>query len=53
MVLSEKKLEKCYDEKFRRAILKYGQGMKYKEPNIAILQEFMYDIRDMYLILIS
>lgn len=53
MVLSEKKLQNGYDEKFRRNLMKYGMPTKYKEPNIEVIQDFMFDIRDMYLILIS
>lgn len=53
LVLSEKKIEKCYDEKFRRGLVKFGQPVRYREPNIEVLNEFQLEMRDMYLILIS
>ena len=52
-VLTDNKIQNCYDEKFRRGLVKYGAGVNYKQPNLEIIRAFMVDIRDLYIILIS
>ena len=53
LVLSEEKIQNGYDEKFRKSLQKYGGGVTYKPPNIEIIRQFMIDMRDLYLIIIS
>lgn len=53
LCLKDTKIEKCYDEKFRRGLVKFGQGTRYKEPNIELLRQYMLEMRDNYLIIIS
>lgn len=52
-VMSEKKLRECYDERFRKALQKYGGGVQYRPPNIEAIRQYMIDMRDLYLIIIS
>ena len=53
LILLENKIQSCYDEKFRKGLQKYGVGVQYKQPNIQIIRQFMIDMRDLYLIIIS
>lgn len=53
LVLSDEKIQNGYDEKFRKGLQKYGGGVNYKPPNINIIRQFMIEMRDLYLIIIS
>lgn len=53
LVLTPKKIQQCYDERFRKGLQKYGGGVNYKQPNIEAIRQYMIDMRDLYLIIIS
>lgn len=52
-VMSEKRLNNCFDERFRKALLRYGDGARYQPPDMRVIEAFMFDVRDLYLILIA
>ena len=52
-VMSDVKLQRGYDEKFRRGLVKYGGGVNYQQPNIQKIYDYMVDMKDMHLIVIS
>lgn len=53
LVLTKKQIQECYDERFRKGLQKYGGGVNYKQPNIEAIRQYMIDMRDLYLIIIS
>lgn len=53
LVLSQDKIQNGYDEKFRKGLQKYGGGVNFKQPNIQVIRQYMIDMRDLYLIIIS
>lgn len=51
-IMTPKRLEN-YDEKFRKGLEKYGNGMRYKDVNMNVIRDWMEGVRDLYIIQMS